>query len=81
MSIKNSSLVVNEPINEPIKLSNNAKFVLAEIRKNLKISQPELAKNLSVSLSKIKRSIKELTEANILIGKTSNKAGRWIINK
>ena len=59
----------------------NAELILVEIQKNLAVSQPNLSKILGVSLSTIKRGIKELTEANIINGKTSNKAGTWIINK
>lgn len=67
--------------NEPIKISQNAELLLKEIIKKPSISQPQLAEILGVSLSTVKRGVKDLTEANILIGKTSNKAGTWIIKK
>ena len=72
----------NEPINEPINsLSTNASSVLSFIIKNRSCSRDDIAKNIGISLATVKRALDELKQANIVLGKTSNKNGTWIIKE
>jgi predicted HTH transcriptional regulator len=71
----------NEAINEAINLSNNAKKVLVLIKQDPSITKPSLAANLNVSKATIERALDELKQANIVLGKTSNKNGTWIIKE
>lgn len=73
--------VINEAIDEAINLSNNAKKVLVLIKQDPSITKPSLAANLNVSKATIERALDELKQANIVLGKTSNKNGTWIIKE
>ena len=68
----------NEPINS---LSTNASSVLSFIIKNRSCSRDDIAKNIGISLATVKRALDELKQANIVLGKTSNKNGTWIIKE
>lgn len=81
VTVYTTNEVINEAINEAINLSNNAKKVLVLIKQDPSITKPSLAANLNVSKVTIERALNELKQANIVLGKTSNKNGTWIIKE
>ncbi|MCM1557197.1 MAG: putative DNA binding domain-containing protein [Anaeroplasma bactoclasticum] len=69
----------NDTINGTINLSGTASNVLDLIKNDLSITKDEIAQRLKKSARTISRAIDELKTAKLLIGKTSNKGGKWIL--
>lgn len=81
--VKNNSEFIgslNEPINGPIKLSENEMKILNILNTDEKISKEMIAKNIGVSLSTVKRCMDSLKDKNIIIRIGSNKGGYWKVN-
>lgn len=62
-------------------LSGNDNAIFNIISSNPSITKKEIAQLLNVSIPTISRSIIYLTKNKYINGKTSNKGGKWIINK
>lgn len=74
--------VINDVINEAIKISSTEQSVLYAIKKNQKITKFELQKETSLGKSTIDRAIKALKEKCFIERVGSNKTGYWkIINR
>ena len=71
----------NEAINGTIKLSENAISVLNLIKENTSITKEGISSKIGLSQRTISRALDELKQANIVLGKTSNKNGTWIIKE
>ena len=72
---------INGTINGTIKLSENAISVLNLIKENTFITKEEISSKIGLSQRTISRALDELKQANIVLGKTSNKNGTWIIKE
>ncbi|MFI3211692.1 MAG: HTH domain-containing protein, partial [Peptostreptococcaceae bacterium] len=72
---------INDEINVGIKLSKNAINIFKEIINDNKITTIELSRRFDLSTRTIDRYIKELKDKGYIINKTSNKNGKWILNK
>ena len=72
---------LNDPINDPIKLTDREKQLLRLMRESPKLTRRELAERLGCSDSTVKRELQTLLDQGILKRVGSKKTGVWIINR
>lgn len=74
-----SSKRIDEPVNEPVKISKSSIKVIDLLRKNNSYTIDELVSKLNLSRETIKRSLKLLKEKGIIKRVGSDKSGHWEI--
>lgn len=72
---------LNGTINGTIKLSETATIVYELMKKDVKVIKSQLSQKAGKSIRTISRAIDELKNNGLLLGRTSNKNGEWILNK
>lgn len=80
VTIKNSAKIFqpgDEPINEPINLSNVEQTVMNSIIRNPKVSKSRISKEYNISEASVKRTISSLKKKGLIKRVGSNKAGHW----
>lgn len=73
--------LVNDPVNDPVKLTDSEHKVLHEIEQDSGASYAKLAEVLGISESTVKRAIQSLKGKNLLQREGAAKNGKWIILK
>ena len=68
-------------INGTIKLSKTATIVYELMKKDVKVTKSQLSQKAGKSIRTISRAIDELKNNGLLLGRTSNKNGEWILKK
>jgi ATP-dependent DNA helicase RecG len=71
----------NEPVNEPVNISDSTKAVFALIKKSKPKTRKEIVDSTDMSLATVKRAIKELRDNNLIRRVGSDKSGYWEIIK
>ena len=71
----------DDPINDPIKLSEREQKLMSLIEKHPNLTRKELADQLSCSDSTVKRELKILSDIGLIKREGARKNGRWIITK
>lgn len=71
----------DDPINDPIKLSEREQKLMSLIEKAPDLTRRELADQLSCSDSTVKRELKILSDIGLIKREGARKNGRWIITK
>lgn len=72
---------LNGTINGTIKLSETATIVYELMKKDVKVTKSQLSQKAGKSIRTISRAIDELKNNGLLLGRTSNKNGEWILSK
>lgn len=80
-NVNYNSIINNEPINEPIKLTDRELFVLQMMKNNAEITRREMVVKMQCSESTVKRAIDGLIEKNVIQRIGSKKKGSWQILK
>lgn len=73
--------MMDDPINNPIKLSERERKLLSLIEKAPDLTRKELADQLSCSDSTVKRELKILSDIGLIKREGARKNGRWIITR
>lgn len=71
----------NGTINGTIKFSETATIICELMKKDVKVTKFQLSRNAGKSIRTIGRAIDELKNSGLLLGRTSNKNGEWILRK
>lgn len=61
------------------KLNKTQRKIIDIILENPKVTQSEIAEQLNISISAVKKSMKEMVNAGILVKIGANKGGCWIV--
>ena len=69
----------NEPINDPIKLTEREKKIIGLLQQQPDLTRIEMAEHLGCSDSTVKRTLQSLVEKKVIKRIGSNKKGEWII--
>lgn len=77
----NDGFGASDTVNDPVKLSEDAKAILELMRKNPSITREELSQALGRALATIRRKISELKEKGYIERVGSDKKGFWKILK
>ena len=72
---------INGTINGTIKLSETASIIYELMKKDVKVTKSQLSQKAGKSIRTISRAIDELKNNGLLLGRTSNKNGEWILSK
>ena len=72
---------LNGTINGTIKLSETATIVYELMKEDVKVTKSQLSQKAGKSIRTISRAIDELKNNGLLLGRTSNKNGEWILSK
>ena len=72
---------INGTINGTIKLSETATIVYELMKEDVKVTKSQLSQKAGKSIRTISRAIDELKNNGLLLGRTSNKNGEWILSK
>lgn len=72
---------INGTINGTIKLSETATIVYELMKKDVKVTKSQLSQSSGKSIRTVSRAIDELKNNGLLLGRTSNKNGEWILKK
>ncbi len=70
----------DDPINDPIKLSDRERALLRQLRRSPSLTRRELAEIMQCSESTIKRMLQNLAESKLITRIGSRKTGEWVIN-
>lgn len=73
--------MINGTINGTIKLSETATVVYELMKEDVKVTKSQLSQKAGKSIRTISRAIDELKNNGLLLGRTSNKNGEWILSK
>ena len=73
--------MINGTINGTIKLSETASIIYELMKKDVKVTKSQLSQKAGKSIRTISRAIDELKNNGLLLGRTSNKNGEWILSK
>ena len=68
-------------INGTIKLSKTATIIYKLMKKDVKVTKSQLSQSSGKSIRTVSRAIDELKNNGLLLGRTSNKNGEWILKK
>ena len=72
---------INGTINGTIKLSKTATIIYKLMKKDVKVTKSQLSQSSGKSIRTVSRAIDELKNNGLLLGRTSNKNGEWILKK
>ena len=72
---------INGTINGTIKLSETATIIYELMKKDVKVTKLQLSQSSGKSIRTVSRAIDELKNNGLLLGRTSNKNGEWILKK
>lgn len=72
---------INGTINGTIKLSETATIIYELMKKDVKVTKSQLSQSSGKSIRTVSRAIDELKNNGLLLGRTSNKNGEWILKK
>ena len=72
---------INGTINGTIKLSKTATIIYELMQKDVKVTKSQLSQSSGKSIRTVSRAIDELKNNGLLLGRTSNKNGEWILKK
>ena len=67
----------NDHVNDHVKLSQTARLVLQEIKKDATVDYKVIESTLEISTATVRRAIKELKDKNIIKRIGSDKTGHW----
>lgn len=68
-------------INGTIKLSKTATIIYELMKKDVKGTKSQLSQSSGKSIRTVSRAIDELKNNGLLLGRTSNNNGEWILKK
>ena len=71
--------LINDPINDPIKLEGREKQIFDILHENPSLTRVEMAKRIGCSDSTVKRTLQKLMDKGAIKRIGSNKKGEWII--
>ncbi|MGO5230706.1 winged helix-turn-helix transcriptional regulator [Thermoguttaceae bacterium LCP21S3_D4] len=71
--------LINDPINDPIKLAEREKQIIELLRKEPDLTRGEMAQHLHCSDSTVKRTLQTMVEKGVIRRIGSNKKGEWIV--
>lgn len=72
---------INGTINGTIKLSKTATIIYELMKRDVKVTKSQLSQSSGKSIRTVSRAIDELKNNGLLLGRTSNKNGEWILKK
>lgn len=72
---------INGTINGMIKLSKTATTIYELMKRDVKVTKSQLSQSSGKSIRTVSRAIDELKNNGLLLGRTSNKNGEWILKK
>ena len=72
---------INGTINGTIKLSETATIIYELMKRDVKVTKSQLSQSSGKSIRTVSRAIDELKNNGLLLGRTSNKNGEWILKK
>ncbi len=70
---------INDPINDPIKLSDREKQIVELLRKEPALTRRKMAEYLGCSDSTVKRALQSMVGKGVIKRIGANKKGEWII--
>ena len=71
--------LINDPINDPIKLTEVERKIIELVKENNKITRAQLVNRLKINESIVKRNLNKLKEKGLLKRFGTNKNGYWTI--
>lgn len=71
--------LMNDPINDPIKLNEREKKIVEILRREPTLTRSGMAERLGCSDSTVKRALQSMVEKGVIKRIGSNKKGEWII--
>ena len=74
-----SNDLINDPVNDPVTLTESEQKVLHAIERNPSASYAKLADTLGISESTVKRAIQSLKGKNLIQREGASKNGKWIV--
>ena len=78
---KKKRLLGRNDLDGTIKLSKTATIIYKLMKKDVKVTKSQLSQSSGKSIRTVSRAIDELKNNGLLLGRTSNKNGEWILKK
>lgn len=72
---------LDEPRNEPRKITDRQRMLINVIEKNPELTRNALAELTGLSLATVKREIKNLKDNHVIVHEGATKSGKWIVLK
>ena len=76
---KQKRLLGRNDLDGTIKLSETATIIYELMKKDVKVTKSQLSQSSGKSIRTVSRAIDELKNNGLLLGRTSNRNGQWII--
>ncbi len=71
--------LVNDPVNEPVKITPTQQKVLGSLKENADFTVTQMAKQVGVSEATVKRALSALKAAGLIERVGSDKTGHWVV--